>query len=322
MLQAYLSGSHLWQGHGITSKVTPVNHDAVTRKSILGVVRLLRPTQWTKNGFVLAGFIFARHWNDSTLLTSALLAFVAFCAAASAAYVLNDWHDIEADRNHPVKRFRPLASGDVTPRTAAVVAIVMLCVATISSLAAGPGAFAAVMAYLVLNAAYSQFLKHVVIADVFTVAAGFMLRLLAGTAGIGIPPSSWLLLTGLFLTLFLGFAKRRAEWTDSLDASARSKRRKVMQDYSAPLLDTFLSVTATASILSYGLYTVDPEIQQLHGTSDLVYTVPLVTFAVFRYLYLVHSRGQGENPSRDLFVDPQVLLCAVAWVITSVTLIN
>ncbi len=285
------------------------------------LVRLMRPQQWVKNSFVLAGFAFARQWDDLSLFADALLAFAAFCAGASAVYLLNDWLDMESDRAHPVKRLRPLASGQVDTRTAVVTGLALLAIAFACSLAAGPWALAAVVAYLLLNVWYSRTLKHIVIADVFSVAAGFMLRLLAGTVGIGIPPSDWLVLTGLFLTLFLGFSKRRAEWSDSTDAAERGRRRRVMNDYSVHLLDTFLAVTATASILSYGLYTVDPDIQQLHGTTHLVYTVPFVTFGVFRYLFLVHVRGQGEDPSRDLFADPQLLLCALAWLAATVFLI-
>ena len=299
-----------------------MSSDQTATETLRAILRLIRPLQWTKNVFVLAGFIFARHWDDTELLARALLAFAGFCAAASATYVYNDWHDLPADRSHPVKRYRPLASGQVSHRAALVTGIVTLAVALICSVAAGPWALAAVTGYLALNALYSRVLKHIVIADVFSVAAGFMLRLLAGTAGIGIPPSDWLVLTGLFLTLFLGFAKRRAEWTDASDAGERNRRRRVMRDYSTQLLDTFLAVTATAAILSYGLYTVDPEIQRLHGTTALVYTVPFVTFAVFRYLYLVHVRGQGEDPSRDLFTDPQLLACGALWMATIIVILR
>ena len=290
--------------------------------SIPGILRLIRPEQWTKNAFVMAGFIFARQWDDIELLSSALLAFVAFCAAASATYIQNDWLDIESDRAHATKRHRPLASGQVGPRLALVTGLLLAATAIVCARLAGPGVLACIAAYLILNALYSRWLKHVVIVDVFTVASGFMLRLLAGTSGIGIPPSSWFILTGVFLTLFLGFAKRRAEWTETADGLVRGRRRAVMNDYSAQLLDVFLAVTASAAILSYGLYTVDPTIQALHGTTSLVYTVPLVAFGILRYLFLVHARGQGQDPTRDIFRDVQLLLCGLAWVGATMLLIG
>jgi 4-hydroxybenzoate polyprenyltransferase len=173
--------------------------------------------------------------------------------------------------------------------------------------------------YLATNSAYSLWLKHQAVVDVFCIAFGFMLRIMAGTWGIRIPPSGWLLLTGMFLTLFLGFAKRRAEWTDAAGVHAR---RPVLSIYSQPLLDSFLSITATGTVLSYGLYTLDPNTIQLHHTDKLIYTVPFVLFGIFRYLFILYSRNKGENPSADVFTDYQLILCAVAYVACALWLLS
>jgi hypothetical protein len=146
-----------------------------------------------------------------------------------------------------------------------------------------------------------------------------MLRILAGTWGIHIPPSGWLILTGMFLTLFLGFAKRRAEWSD---AAGAHQRRRVLGDYSPQLLDSFLSITATGTVLSYGLYTLDPQTIALHHTDKLIYTLPLVLFGLFRYLFILHRQNKGENPSNDLFTDPQLLLCGFAYAAITLWLLN
>lgn len=177
---------------------------------MFNIIRLLRPHQYIKNGFVLLGVVFSHQWDNATLL-SASLAFLAFCAMASAVYVLNDIFDVEADRLHPKKRHRPIASGAISVRAAwgMFAGLAMLSLALGS--AVGYWVPALLSTYLVLNVAYSLRLKHVVILDVFVISAGFMLRILAGTVGLGIAPSHWLLLCGLMVTLFLGFAKRRAE---------------------------------------------------------------------------------------------------------------
>jgi 4-hydroxybenzoate polyprenyltransferase len=176
-----------------------------------------------------------------------------------------------------------------------------------------------VLIYLAINGAYSLSLKHQAVIDVFCIASGFMLRILAGTWGIRIPPSGWLLLTGMFITLFLGFSKRRAEWTE---AAGTHGRRPVLGLYSRELLDTFLSITATGTVLSYGLYTLDPATIALHHTNKLIYTLPFVLFGLFRYLFLLHSRNKGENPSADVFADYQIILCGLAFAASALWLIN
>jgi len=275
------------------------------------LIKLLRPHQWIKNGFVFVGLLFGHAWHDPAKVTMALAAFAAFCLLASAVYVMNDLADREQDRLHPDKRHRPLASGTVG--TGAAIALGLFCLGGGLALAftvagSAPWIF---LAYLLLNAAYSASLKHVVILDVFLIAAGFMLRLLAGTLGIGIAPSQWLLLCGLMLTLFLGFAKRRAELNALMEQSAG--HRRVLEHYSAPMLDQFLSMTAMGTVVTYGLYTVSTETVALHGTANLMLTVPFVLYGMLRYLYRLHRQGGGGDPARELLRDGHLLAAFFGW---------
>jgi len=286
------------------------------------LIRLFRPHQWVKNGFVLLGVIFAHRWDIPTLL-QALTVFLAFCAVSSSAYVLNDILDVKADRSHPTKCRRPIASGAVSVAQGwwwmGSLAMVAL------GLAARVSATAAVFiaSYLLLNAAYSVRLKHVVILDVFVISAGFMLRILAGTSGIDIAPSHWLLLCGLMLTLFLGFAKRRAELlaVESSGKASPALTRQVLDDYSPAVLDLFLGVTAACAILSYGLYTMSPETMAQHGTDKLVYTLPFIVYGMFRYIHLLHDRGRGSDTANDLLDDRHLTLVVLSWLLVTLWLL-
>ena len=284
---------------------------------VILLLHLMRPLQWVKNGFVLVGLMFGHAWNDPTRVTQALLACAAFCLLASAVYVMNDLIDREADRRHPLKRRRPLASGEVG--VPAAVALMAICLAGGFALVGLSGSRAVWLffTYVALNLAYSLGLKHVVVLDVFIIAAGFMLRLLAGTLGIGIAPSQWLLLCGLMLTLFLGFGKRRAELgamdTSGGEAGRATAERRVLEHYSPLLLDQMMTVATAGTIVSYSLYTVSPETMALHGTTHLIYTVPLVIYGMFRYLFLLHRRGGGDDPALQLVLDPHLLAALCGW---------
>ncbi|KRC73259.1 Decaprenyl-phosphate phosphoribosyltransferase [compost metagenome] len=290
-----------------------------------GILSLLRPQQWLKNGFVLIGLIFSHGWSDPRLVFSVGVGFVAFCLASSAAYVLNDYHDRAADAAHPKKRHRAIASGRVGLPAARALIAVLFCGALGLPLATGLWAVAlAVACYLILNIAYTLRLKHKVLVDVFCIATGFMIRLACGTYAVGIVPSRWMLLCSFMLTLFLGFAKRRAEMvampggTLAMEGSTRI----VLRHYSPQLLDNLVAITASATLLAYGLYTVDAETAALHGTQHLVITLPIVTFGVFRYMYLLYKGGSGEEPGRDLLADNQIRMAVLAWVIVVVLLVG
>lgn len=282
------------------------------------LIQLLRPHQWVKNGFVFAGLLFSHSWNDPALTLQALLAFVAFCLISSAVYVMNDLLDREQDRRHPEKRHRPLAAGTVS--VPAALALAGICL--LLGLGLALGLFAAVglpasqapwvfVAYCLLNVAYSLGLKHIVVLDVFIIAAGFMLRLLAGTLGLGIWPSHWLLLCGLMLTLFLGFAKRRAELNVLVADSGQ--HRRVLDQYTPAMLDQFTTLSAGATVMAYSLYTVSAETIALHGTPWLIITVPCVLYGLLRYLYRLHRAGGGGDPARELLTDPHLLGIFALW---------
>lgn len=271
------------------------------------LLALMRPHQWLKNGFVFAGLLFSHNWHDAALWQRIGLAFAAFCCISSLVYILNDWRDRASDALHPTKCRRPLASGAVSQGSAALLAAALLLAGL--ALAAGNTALLTLLGlYVLLNLAYSWRLKQVPVVDVAIIAAGFMLRLLAGTVAVGIPPSHWLLLTGLFVALFLGFSKRKAE-----SFHAAEQQRAVMAHYSPALLDTYVAFTMSATLITYGLYATSAPSLALHG-ERLVYTVPIVLFALLRYVYQVHQ-GRGEDVSRDLLRDPWILLSAAGWLL-------
>jgi 4-hydroxybenzoate polyprenyltransferase len=279
----------------------------------LQLLKLLRPHQWVKNGFVFVGLLFGDVSSDWSLRGKVLLAAAGFCLLSSCVYVLNDVFDREADRAHPLKRGRPLASGTVGVAAAFALAAACATAGFALGAAASAGVAALLLAYLLLNLAYSAGLKHVAVLDVFIIAAGFMLRIFAGTWGVGIDPSQWLLLCGLLLTIFLGFAKRRAELMVSEgDGSDGVSQRPVLDEYSPALLDTMMAISAAGVIVSYSLYTVSPDTVELHHTDKLIYTLPFVLYGIFRYIFLLH-RSRGEDPALTLLTDAHMLATAAAW---------
>lgn len=283
------------------------------------LLKLMRPHQWAKNAFVFVGLVFGHAWNAPPLLLSALLAAAGFSLASSAIYIVNDYADRERDRAHPKKRHRPLAAGRVSERAALALSCVLACAGFSLALAAGPGVLAIVASYTALNLAYSFRLKNVVILDVFIIAAGFILRILAGTLGIGIAPSQWLLVCSMFLTLFLGFTKRRSELL-SVGADFMI-HRKALLHYNPALLDKMIGVCACAALMSYSLYTMSPATVRAQGTENLIYTIPFVAYGLFRYLYLLHSQHAGADTSRELARDPHMLVTVTAWAATTFFLI-
>ena len=277
------------------------------------LIRLMRPYQWIKNSFVLVGLVFGHGGDDPDLMREVLLLFAGFCLASSGIYVLNDVFDREADRIHPEKRNRPVAGGGVSVSLALVCAAVLgiagLGLAWLVSAEAG----LLVSVYVVLNIGYSAGLKHVAVLDVFLIASGFMLRILVGTLGVGIEPSHWLLGCGLMLTLFLGFAKRRAELAtiDSVDGAAQ---RKSLAAYSLPLLDRLITNCSAGAVIGYAFYTLDAETIAIHGTDQLIWTLPIVLYGVFRYLYALYREGAGADPARDLLRDPHLVGALIGWI--------
>ena len=284
-------------------------------------LRLLRPHQWLKNAFVLVGLLFGHAWNQPDIVLKALAATAAFCLLSSSVYIFNDLMDREQDRLHPQKRHRPLASGTISvPFALGLLAVCMIFALDLVFRVVGQAQWV-FLAYLCVNIAYTLRLKHVVILDVFLISAGFMLRLLAGTLALGIPPSQWLLLCGLMLTLFLGFAKRRAELNAMRTDDGAKAHRRVLEQYSPPLLDQLITIAVACTVLSYSLYTVDDDTVALHG-GHLWVTVPFVLYGMFRYLYLLHRRGGGGDAAEALLNDRHLVLAVLGWLITTLALLG
>jgi 4-hydroxybenzoate polyprenyltransferase len=284
------------------------------------VLQLLRPHHWVKNGFVLAGLLFGHASSDATLVAAALFATLAFCLASSAVYAFNDALDAPRDREHPEKNGRPVARGAIAPAAAHAIAAALAVLALGLALWTAPAVAALIGAYLAMNAAYSLGLKHVPVLDVFIIAAGFMLRLLAGTWGIGIEPSRWLLACGFLLTLFLGFAKRRAE-LERLAGDA-GQHREVLESYSLAFLDKAVLACAIGMVITYAQYTVANTTVALHGTEHLIWSLPWVLLGTFRYLFRLHYRGGGGDPAQELLRDPMLAAAALGWVATVAWLIR
>jgi len=274
-------------------------------------VHLLRPRQWVKNAFVLVGLVFGHAYRDPAMLAAAVAATGAFCLASGAVYAFNDARDAAQDRDHPEKRSRPVARGAVTQPEAAGFAALTAALALALAAWAGWKVAAIVAAYLVLNVAYTLGLKRVPVIDVVVIAAGFMLRLLAGTAGIGIEPSNWLLACGFLLTLFLGFAKRRAEISTLAEDAAQ--HRAVLEDYTAGFLDKAVAICAAAMVCAYAAYTLSAETALLHGTGKLILTLPWVLLGTLRYLYRLRYRGGGGDPAEELLRDPLLAASVAGW---------
>lgn len=272
----------------------------------------LRPRQWTKNFFVFAALLLTGQLGvpRETLLTVAT--FVIFCAVSSAIYLVNDLADVEQDRQHPTKRFRPLAAGEISPAMAGVVAVVLAVAGLAGGFAIRPLLGGVVGAYLVLQLAYTFALKHMVIVEVLVIAGGFVLRVLAGGAAIDEPISPYLYLSTAFLAVFQGFAKRRHEL--AVLAGSAGHHRQSLSEYSLPLLDQLILLAATATVVTYSLYAIEtPHLPAGVSANMLLLTIPFVLYAVFRYLYLVHEKAEGGAPEEILLTDRLLLLDVFAW---------
>ena len=289
--------------------------DGPTRRGIVSAFTVsARPKQWVKNLFVFGPLLFSHKMREPVVGLSALAGFALFCLASSAIYILNDLMDLDADRQHPTKRHRPIARGEIGRSTAITVSGLLIVAASLLSLWLSPVFTLLILAYMVLNVSYSLGLKHVVIIDVMMIGAGFVLRVLAGAAAIAVTPSPWLVLCTVLLSVFLGFTKRRAELT--LLQEKASDHRVVLDNYSLSFLDQMISVVTATTLMCYILYTVDARTVTTvtGGSRGLLLTVPIVMYGIFRYLYLVYHRQQGDSPTSALLKDKMMMLCVVTWV--------
>lgn len=271
-----------------------------------GLIKLMRPKQWVKNGFVLAPLVFSGEFLDLDAIGYALWAMLLFCAASSATYVINDMHDIERDRRHPKKsQSRPLAAGIVSV-PAALLLLAGLYAVLLGAWFVVPKVLGVIAAYLVLNLAYTFVLKHQPVVDIFTIAIGFVLRVYAGAVALSVPVSSWMFITTLCLALYLAAVKRRQELSQS-----GSEGRKVLEKYSVALVDRYAEMSATGALLFYSMFVMSAK-------PALVITVPLVLFGLFRYWFVVEALDGGESPTDALLADWQLLLTVALWVLTCI----
>lgn len=290
-----------------------------TRDSLGLILLSMRPRQWLKNGFLFAALLFSRNiFHPAQVLTS-VFAFGIFCLASGAVYVLNDLLDMEQDRNHPQKRSRPLASGALEPEIGALAFAVLLPISLLAGSLVNLTFLLAVAAYLVLQIAYCTFLKKMILLDVFSIAAGFFLRVAAGSAAIGVPMSKWLLICTIFISLFLALAKRRHELL-ALGAGA-GEHRKTLEEYNLLFLDQMVSIATAGTIVSYSLYTLSEETIAKFGTSRLWLTVPIVLYGISRYLYQVYRHGDGGQPEELVWKDKPLLTCVAVYVVSVILIL-
>ncbi|MCQ8879483.1 decaprenyl-phosphate phosphoribosyltransferase [Pseudoalteromonas shioyasakiensis] len=270
--------------------------------SLPPLLRLMRPKQWIKNAFVFAPLLFSGLFTNMLSVQDTFIAFIIFCLASSATYVLNDYNDIENDRKHPVKsKTRPLASGEVSKLQARILMVILYGTVALSALAYLQVVIV-VAAYLVLNVAYTFYLKHQPVLDIFTIATGFVLRVYAGAVSLNVPLSSWMFITTLSLALFLAAIKRRQELMNS-----GNKARSVLQHYTIDLVNKYAEMSAICAILFYSLFVISDK-------PNMVYSIPFVLFGLYRYWFIVESKDSGESPTDALFADRWLQLTILGWV--------
>jgi len=287
--------------------------------SLLEIAKSLRPQQWLKNFFIFAPLIFSQNLGNAVLFLKTSLAFAIFCLLSGALYILNDLRDIEEDRLHPVKSQRPLASGRLQKNVALLAFILLSASSILSSLLLNWPFFLMAFIYFILQIVYSFRLKHVVILDVFIVAAGFLIRVIAGGLAIEVYISPWLLVCTTLLALFLSLSKRRHEII-LLDEEA-TNHRPILAEYTPYLLDQMISVVTASTVIAYCLYTISEETVTKFGTTRLIFTVPFVLYGIFRYLYLIHRRSQGGTPEILILKDKPLLVDIFLWIVCAAAII-
>jgi len=274
----------------------------------------LRPRQWTKNLLLFAGIIFAAKLGDASRWVEALAAFVAYCAASSASYLVNDVRDVQHDRAHPVKRARPIARGELSSRLAELMAAALILSAFLLAAPLGIASIVFLSTFFALQAAYTLVLKQVVLLDVMTIGGLFVVRAAAGATAVEVRISPWLLLCTALLALFLALAKRRGELV--LVGAEAAPGRPVLEGYSLALVDQLVTVVAASTVISYCLYTFTAR-----DSKAMMITIPFVVFGVFRYLLLIHRRDLGEEPEEVLLRDAPILLCIAGWAVSAAVIL-
>ncbi len=297
----------------------PGQRPATRRPLAVNLALSLRPTQWTKNLIIFAALIFGQRLLDSSAVLTSIVAFAVFCALSGVVYLVNDVADRDADRTHPIKRLRPIASGDVPVSVALATAAVLALVALGVAFLVRPQFGLIAAGYLLVLGSYSGPLKHVVIIDVLTIAVGFVIRAAAGAVAIQVEIGHWLLIVTLLLALFLALSKRRHELV--LLADGATSHRRILQEYSPYLLDQMISVVTASTLVAYAFSTISPEVIAKLGTDKLGLTFPFPLYGIFRYLYLVHQKEGGGSPSDMLLNDRPLLACVGLWALAVVLII-
>lgn len=280
---------------------------------MLAAVRTLRPKQWTKNFFVFVPLVFSVKLFDVNSLIISLKAFISFCLVSGALYTLNDLCDLKEDQLHPVKKNRPLASGQLTKRSAYVIIAVAAATSLALALSINLSFLLIILIYVLMQTLYSSWLKHVVIIDIFMVAAGFFLRVIGGALAIKVEISSWLIICTILLALFLSMTKRRHEFLILVDKAR--EHRPSLKEYNPYLLDQMISVVTASTLIAYCLYTISDDTVRKFGSRNLIFTTPFVLYGIFRYLYLVHQKDQGGTPEEMILRDKPLLINIVLWII-------
>jgi 4-hydroxybenzoate polyprenyltransferase len=285
----------------------------------VNLVKLARPAQWLKNLFVLAPLIFAGEANDLVAIGRALIATGIFCLLSSAVYAFNDLIDRESDRQHPLKKHRPLASGAVSAGSAVAMIAALVIIGLVSAWLLGRPFFIAALLFMGLNLLYSLALKNLVILDAMGIALSFVLRGYAGAMAINVPVSQWLLINTLLLALFMAFGKRRHELT--MLHTGATAHRKILSRYSPYLLDQLIAVTTPSVVVMYMLYTMSSEVSSKLHTNNLYLTIPFVVYGIFRYLYLIHKEDKGGSPTEVLLEDRPLALTVLLWALSAIAIL-
>ncbi|HAT4308470.1 TPA: decaprenyl-phosphate phosphoribosyltransferase [Clostridium perfringens] len=289
-------------------------NNKIEKSFIINLLKLMRPKQWIKNFFVFGALIFSYSFLNLNKTIAALIAFILFCLISSTVYIMNDILDVEKDRVHPKKRFRPIASGAISIKQANIALVVLLAISMISSFMINKGLFFILVLYFINNIFYSFKIKNIVILDVISIAVGFILRVIAGGVAIDVSLSGWILLCTFFISLFLGFEKRRNEII-KLEGKA-NEHRKILDDYSDELLKQFSDITLTCTVISYAMYTF-----VAYENAYMMITNIFVVYGLFRYKYLSMKKGEGGSPTETVLTDKSIIIDVILWVITSIIIL-
>jgi 4-hydroxybenzoate polyprenyltransferase len=287
---------------------------------IKNYLQLLRVPQWIKNLFVFVPLLFSLHLFEAEYFLSSLQAFVIFCLASSFIYIINDIIDIDADAAHPQKKYRPLPSGKISKQSAWIASIIILSLLVVLALISPIEFIYFLFGFIVLNILYSIYFKHIVILDIFSIAAGFSIRVLGGAAMIAVPVSSWLILTTMFISLFLGVMKRHSE-LEQMTKLENTQSRRVLSEYSLTFTNQMATVASAGVIICYALYTVSQRTVSVFGTENLIYTTPFVVLGIFRFMYLEYLNQKGENTTQIMLTDIPMIVTVILYIATTVLIV-